>query len=222
MVVAAAAADLGADLLGAADGEWAVPREEGGGGEDLETLVVTGLRVLDDMVAVTGGSCRGASRKTPCDGRFVDERFDAWRPPRVERFEKNVAREARMPAANLAPPRRSAAPGGFSPDLWGPSMWFMVHLVAATYPDAPTPADKANYGAFYRSLQHVLPCPGCAKGYYSIITTDPTRLTPKVFGSRQALFRWTVDVHNRVNAKLRKPVHADWQAWYREYDKLRK
>lgn len=124
-----------------------------------------------------------------------------------------------MPAASRATP--AARPNGFSPELWGPSMWFMMHLIAATYPDAPTAANKAQYAAFYDSLQHVLPCPGCAKGYRAIISSDPTKMTPRVFGSREALFRWTVAVHNRVNAKLGKPIHDDWRAWYREYDKLR-
>lgn len=100
-------------------------------------------------------------------------------------------------------------------------MWFMVHLVAATYPLHPTEADAANYAAFFRSLEHVLPCEGCRKGYSIILGTAPTRLTPRVFASREALFKWTVDVHNRVNAKVGKPIHADWAAWYREYDRLR-
>lgn len=115
----------------------------------------------------------------------------------------------------------SAPVSGFSPDLWGPSMWFMMHLVAATYPDAPTSADKANYMAFYKSLQHILPCMGCRMGYQGYIVSEPTKLTLRTMGSRESLFKWTVDVHNRVNAKLHKPVQTDYAAWYAEYDKLR-
>lgn len=110
---------------------------------------------------------------------------------------------------------------GFSPELWGPSMWFMFHVIAATYPVAPTSADKANYMAFYKSLQYVLPCTGCRQGYEIILNTDPTRLTNRTFSSRETLFKWTVDAHNRVNAKLKKPIQSNWKAWYREYDKLR-
>jgi FAD-linked sulfhydryl oxidase len=100
-------------------------------------------------------------------------------------------------------------------------MWFMFHVIAATFPNSPTPEDRANYMAWYKSLQHVLPCPGCRMGYKTIIATEPTKLTSRVFANRQSLFKWTVDAHNRVNAKLGKRVHADHQAWYREYDKLR-
>jgi len=112
-------------------------------------------------------------------------------------------------------------PGGFPPEIWGPSMWFLMHLIAATYPPHPTAEEKANYAAFYKSLEAVLPCEGCRRGYESIIATEPTRMTPQTFRSREALFKWTVDVHNRVNAKTGKPVQSDWRGWYREYTKLR-
>lgn len=111
--------------------------------------------------------------------------------------------------------------GGFAPEAWGPSMWFLVHLIAATYPTNPTSHDRTKYANFYSSLQDVLPCEGCRRGYVAILTTEPTRLTPRIFSSREALFKWTVDVHNRVNAKLGKEVHTDWRAWYREYNRLR-
>lgn len=121
-------------------------------------------------------------------------------------------------------PTKAAAlknPSGYSPELWGPSMWFMFHLIAATYPVSPTSADKANYLAFYKSLQHVLPCVGCRKGYEIIINSEPTKLSSRTMSTRESLFKWTVDAHNRVNVKLKKPVQSDWKAWYREYDKLR-
>lgn len=140
----------------------------------------------------------------------------------MEYVQKKKYDNIRMPVAMPSPSKTSTKlPNGFSPELWGPSMWFMFHLIAAMYPDNPTTADKANHAAFYRSLQHVLPCIGCRMGYATIITSEPTKMTARVFASRQSLFKWTVDVHNRVNAKLNKPIHNDWKAWYREYNKMR-
>ena len=100
-------------------------------------------------------------------------------------------------------------------------MWFMVHVAAATYPQRPTKENAKHFLAFYAGLEHVLPCEGCRKGYAAMLQSGPTKLTPAVLESRNALFKWTVDVHNRVNAKLGKPVRSDWRFWYREYDKLR-
>ncbi len=96
-----------------------------------------------------------------------------------------------------------------------------MHLIAASYPVAPTSKDKEHFAAFFKSLEHVLPCVGCRQGYGIIITTEPTRLTSRVFASRQSLFKWTVDVHNRVNQKLKKKVQGNWQEWYKQYDKFR-
>lgn len=120
------------------------------------------------------------------------------------------------------PPRRrvlQAAPG-FSPETWGPSMWLMVHLIAATYPANPTQEDKERYAAFFHSLRDVLPCEGCRRGYDTILRTAPTQLTPQVFATTETLFKWTVDVHNRVNAKLGKPVNPNWRQWFRQYGSL--
>ena len=128
---------------------------------------------------------------------------------------------AKATAKAKATTTRKNSVSGFAPTVWGPHMWFMFHLIAATYPDAPSATDKAKYAAFYKSLQDVLPCPGCQQGYRTIIGSEPTKLSTRTFATRDSLFKWTVDVHNRVNAKLGKPIHADWQAWYREYDKLR-
>lgn len=130
-----------------------------------------------------------------------------------------VAAAKKKAASRLVSGENSAV--GYSPEVWGPHMWFVFHLVAATYPTAPTAADKTNYMNFYQSLQHVLPCPGCRVGYRTIITSDPTKLSARTFTGRDSLFKWTVDAHNRVNSKLNKPIYNDWQGWYKEYDKLR-
>lgn len=144
-------------------------------------------------------------------------------PPKTATKAKTAMKKSKAPLTRraVAMPVDTSNPNGYDPTVWGPHMWFMFHLVAATYPEAPTAADKANYKAFYASLANVLPCPGCRTGYKIIITSEATQLSARVFASRPALFKWTVDVHNRVNAKLGKPIHDDWQAWYREYDKLR-
>jgi FAD-linked sulfhydryl oxidase len=110
--------------------------------------------------------------------------------------------------------------GGFAPTSWGPHAWAMIHLVAASYPTAPTTRDKRAYEAFYRSLGDVLPCPGCRAGYAHLLN-DTTPLRPEVFADRMSLFKWTVDLHNAVNAKLGKPIDRDVTGWYIKYDKIR-
>jgi hypothetical protein len=38
--------------------------------------------------------------------------------------------------------------------------------------------------------------------------------------NRNALFKWTVDARNMVNAKVGKRVRDDWQAWMKKYMEL--
>jgi hypothetical protein len=95
-----------------------------------------------------------------------------------------------------------------------------MHTAALTYPDDPDEDDKRRFFAFYRSLAHVLPCGGCRTGY-AYLLAGPHPLTADVLAGRDALFKWTVDVHNAVNAKVGKPVRPDASAWFRHYDALR-
>lgn len=104
---------------------------------------------------------------------------------------------------------------GFDPKMWGPGVWFMLHLAALRYPDAPTTEDKKRFGAFVRSLQYVLPCDGCCLGFQQILRT--TNFGPTVLTNRDSLFKWTVDAHNMVNAKTGKPVREDWKVWMKKY-----
>jgi hypothetical protein len=106
----------------------------------------------------------------------------------------------------------------FDPSMWGPGMWFVLHLSAVRYPERPTAADKKNYAAFVRSLQYVLPCDGCCKGFQKIL--EITNFGAAHLANRNALFKWTVDAHNLVNAKVGKRVRDDWQGWMKKYLEL--
>lgn len=111
---------------------------------------------------------------------------------------------------------------GFPPTAWGPGLWLLLHTTAAAYPEVPTPEDKKHHMAFLRSLAHVLPCDGCRKGMLALTTAGPLKLTACVLRDKFAFFKWTVDLHNAVNAKVGKRVSNDWVAWYRHYTNLRR
>ncbi len=103
----------------------------------------------------------------------------------------------------------------FPPSTWGPSAWLLIHLTALRYPERPTTDDKKRFSAFIKSLQYVLPCEGCCKGFQKII--EATQFGPATLRDRDALFEWTVIAHNMVNQKLGKPVRTDWRAWKSQY-----
>lgn len=111
---------------------------------------------------------------------------------------------------------------GFSPDIWGPGMWRMMHMTAASMPEHPTPEQSRHYFTFFSSLANVLPCPGCRAHYAEMIGPGGILpLTTRVVSGRMALFKWTVAIHDAVNVSVGKPSGTDWRTWYQHYDSAR-
>ncbi|AAC96832.1 FAD-linked sulfhydryl oxidase [Paramecium bursaria Chlorella virus AN69C] len=103
----------------------------------------------------------------------------------------------------------------FDPNIWGPSVWLMIHLSALRYPKNPTAVDKKNFAAFYRSFPFILPCTGCCKGFTKIL--EMTKFGAKDLQSRDTLFAWTVKAHSLVNIKTGKPPRDEPEYWKKQY-----
>jgi hypothetical protein len=85
------------------------------------------------------------------------------------------------------------------PQVWGPHLWYILHIISFEYPEKPTEYDKRIYHDFYTSLKDVIPCAECRKHYRDHITKYP--LTPHL-DSRDTLIKWVIQVHNFVNTSL--------------------
>ena len=83
-----------------------------------------------------------------------------------------------------------------SPKKWGKQGWHFIHCVALSYPASPTEIDKQNYLAFFKSLENVLPCSSCADNFRKKMEKNPPDLKNSI-----TLFKWTVDIHNSINAE---------------------
>jgi FAD-linked sulfhydryl oxidase len=90
-----------------------------------------------------------------------------------------------------------------NPNVWGSSGWVLMHCIANTYPESPTPAEKTHYFRFFDSLKNVLPCKLCRKHYNEWLEMFPIR---KYLGSRQQLKDWVFRLHNYVNQRLQKKL----------------
>ena len=119
-------------------------------------------------------------------------------------------------------PKTALKTNGFSPEIWGPGMWRVMHMTAATMPERPTPEQSRHYYTFFKSLANVLPCPGCRAHYAEMIAPGGILpLTSRVVSSRMSLFAWTVAIHDAVNASLGKAYGTGAQVWYQFYDSAR-
>lgn len=88
------------------------------------------------------------------------------------------------------------------PALWGKHMWFSIHFIAQDYPTDPSPEDMQVYKSFFENLWKVIPCYKCGVNYKRHLLELPI---DQHLHSREALFAWTVSLHNIVNSELGKP-----------------
>ncbi len=89
------------------------------------------------------------------------------------------------------------------PSVWGPHGWKFMHYVSLGYPIHPTNNEKEHYKTFYESLQYILPCGKCAQNYAENLKQHPI---DKSLDTRDNLIKWVIDIHNKVNTELGKPI----------------
>ena len=82
------------------------------------------------------------------------------------------------------------------PNVWGPHAWQFLHSITLAYPDNPSEQDKQNHAQFFNMLKDILPCEKCQIHYMNNLQTYPIE---NHLEDKESLFRWLVDIHNRVN-----------------------
>lgn len=89
------------------------------------------------------------------------------------------------------------------PEIWGPYFWACIHLAALAAPVTFDSGTQAGYRQFYTSLQYVIPCKKCQEHLQANLAKLP--IDNALVAGRDALFAWTVALHNLVNAATGKP-----------------
>lgn len=91
------------------------------------------------------------------------------------------------------------------PNVWGPSLWLSLHTGAITYPIAASPITAHRMRGFILGLPFILPCETCSAHAIEYVEKSKPILD-HVCSGRQPLFKFFVDFHNSVNARLGKPI----------------
>ena len=91
------------------------------------------------------------------------------------------------------------------PEIWGPHAWQFLHSITLSYPDNPTLEDKNNHAQFFNSIQNILPCQNCKDHYTQNLQALPIE---QHLDNKESLFRWLVDIHNRVNVTNNKREYS--------------
>ena len=88
-----------------------------------------------------------------------------------------------------------------NPNIWGPHLWYQMHMKTFDYPSNPTQEDKNKIREYFRSIVDLLPCENCKQHYLRYLQNRPIRYH---YDNRDELINWLIDLHNEVNVMLAK------------------
>lgn len=92
------------------------------------------------------------------------------------------------------------------PQVWGKYQWTAIHFAALGYPTSPTEAQKQYYFTYFtKILPEILPCLKCRQHLKQTLQTEHP-MNSSALANPNALFEWTVSLHNVVNRRLEKPT----------------
>ena len=92
-----------------------------------------------------------------------------------------------------------------STSIWGPKLWYVLHLMTFNYPEIPNEYDKRHFHDFFVNLQYVLPCMKCRYHYRQTLEKYP--ISPHL-DNKNSLVKWLIDIHNEVNISTGKPIKS--------------
>lgn len=95
------------------------------------------------------------------------------------------------------------------PVKFGPYFWGVLHLACLGG------IDPEALRALVAMFPAILPCPSCGAHFEQVLQENPLPETT----DPDLLFRWSVHVHNIVNARLEKPI-VSYEAALAEWTRL--
>ena len=94
---------------------------------------------------------------------------------------------------------------GLSISKWGPAAWNTLHVVAHTFPDAPTQKEREDLHSFLKLFGQHLPCPKCRTHFVQLLNERLTGADSVHLQSRERVTAFLNEAHNDVNRRLGKP-----------------
>lgn len=91
-----------------------------------------------------------------------------------------------------------------NPVEWGPYLWYYLHTIAANYPKNPSAKQREGMKKWLCSLKWTIPCKNCSVHYGGYINKHRPHLD-YICNSRENLFEFLHDIHNKVNKRTNKP-----------------
>jgi len=86
---------------------------------------------------------------------------------------------------------------------FGPIIWTVFNEIVRIYPETVTETIKYDYKKFFHDIVQFVPCKRCRDHYaLKMVHTD----WKHVLLSRENISQFVIDLHNSVNARLKKKI----------------
>lgn len=105
---------------------------------------------------------------------------------------------------------------GINPKIWGPNMWWILHLISTTYPHNPTPEEKQTYYNFVHNFGAVLPCIVCRDNFRNNL--QQMQFSPAHLMNRTTFTKFIFDLHNLVNIETGKKPNTDFDKTMAQFE----
>ncbi len=92
-----------------------------------------------------------------------------------------------------------------NPHVFGPPLWFILHISAANYPDNPSTVAKKNMEYIIKGLPVLIPCQNCKEHATAHIEKHIHKI-PEIVSSKKKVFEFFVQFHNQVNQRHGKEI----------------
>jgi hypothetical protein len=100
--------------------------------------------------------------------------------------------------------------------IWGAALWKYMHFAAANYPERPSETQIHEMKSWLECLATTIPCDNCAKHFRAYMDKYKSQMY-NICSSKDTLFKFLVDIHNKVNERLGKPI-VSYEDAYKLYD----
>jgi hypothetical protein len=99
-----------------------------------------------------------------------------------------------------------------NPISWGPPFWYTLHNGAYHYPEHAGPLHAERMKNFIIGIPIMVPCVTCKEHATAFIEKNRNKLND-ICSSRDSLFKFFVDFHNKVNERYKKPILSYEEAY---------
>jgi len=90
-----------------------------------------------------------------------------------------------------------------------------LHSVASCYPDTPVQSETTLMQTWLDMFQTTITCPSCRE-HFGTALASYRRQYPRMLSSREDFLVATFRLHNAVNRRLNKPIHASVAACFEQ------